>query len=113
MASAARATRVSSTPETLTIKWGNGDVSEFASLWLRDNVPAERDPHSGQRLIDIVEVPGDPRIRAARADAGGVHIEWEGEPRPARFALAWLAAQAAGSGRERPERELRRWLDGA
>ena len=113
MASAARATRVSSTPETLTIEWGNGDVSEFASLWLRDNVPADRDPHSGQRLIDIVEVPGDPRIRAARADDGGVHIEWEGEPRPARFALAWLAAQAAGGGRERPERELRRWLDGA
>jgi gamma-butyrobetaine dioxygenase len=97
----------------LTVEWPAGGTSEFASLWLRDNVPEDRDPHSGQRLIDIVDVPSAPRIRAARAENGGVHVEWEGEPRPARFALDWLAAQAAGGAGRRPELEVRRWLDGA
>ncbi|HET7757532.1 MAG TPA: gamma-butyrobetaine hydroxylase-like domain-containing protein, partial [Steroidobacteraceae bacterium] len=105
--------RVSATPEALTIEWTHGGVSEFASLWLRDNLREDRDPHSGQRLIDITDLPAQPRIRAARAENGAVHIEWESEPRPARFELAWLAAQAAG-GADRPV-ELRRrlWLEGA
>lgn len=113
MVSAVRATRVSSTPETLTIEWGNGDVTEFASLWLRDNVPEDRDPHSGQRLVDVADVPAAPRIRTARSDDGRVHIEWDGETRAASFALEWLAAQASGGAGRRPEREIRRWLEGA
>lgn len=113
MASAGRETRISATAEVLTVEWAAGGVSEFASLWLRDNRPADRDPHSGQRLIDIVDVPAAPRIRAARAENGGVRVEWEGEAEPARFALAWLAAHAGGGAALRPEREARLWSDGA
>jgi gamma-butyrobetaine dioxygenase len=88
-------------------------VSEFASLWLRDNVRADRDPHSGQRLIDIADLPAQPHIRAARADDGSVHIDFEGEAQPATFGLEWLAAQAAGGAGEVPERQRRLWADGA
>jgi len=110
---AARITRVAATPAKLTVEWAAGGVSEFASLWLRDNVPEDRDPHSNQRLIDVVDLPDDPRIRAARTENGSVCIEWEGEARPARFALEWLAAQSAGGAGLRPERTARRWLEGA
>jgi hypothetical protein len=113
MVSTGLATRVSATAEALTIEWQHGGVSEFASLWLRDNVRADRDPHSGQRLIDIVDLPAAPRIRAAHAENGRVRIEWEGEARPAAFELAWLAAQAAGGAAQRPELHARLWLDGA
>ena len=34
----------------LNIEWGDGTSSEFSSLWLRDNLLEDRDPHSGQRL---------------------------------------------------------------
>src|ERR1700741_141082 len=113
MARAAISARVSATPETLTIEWSEGGVSEFASLWLRDNVREDRDQVSGQRLLDIVDLPAAPRIRALRADAERVHIEWEGEARGAAFELGWLAAQADPATAQRPELERRLWVQGA
>ncbi len=113
MVSAAIAARVAATPETLTIEWQAGGVSEFASLWLRDNVREDRDAVSGQRLIDIVDLPAAPRIRTVRAADGRVHIDWEGEARSAAFELGWLAAQAAGAAAQRPELARRLWLEGA
>ena len=56
--------------ENRRIEWTDGTLSEFASLWLRDNVREDRDPHSGQRLIDIADLPEDPRIRSATAQGG-------------------------------------------
>ncbi len=113
MASPAVAARVSATPEALTIEWQAGGASEFASLWLRDNVAEDRDPVSGQRLVDIADLPAAPRIRQARSDNGRVHVEWEGETRGADFELGWLAAQAAGAAAQRPELSPRLWLEGA
>jgi hypothetical protein len=113
MASAALAARVSSTPEALIVEWQAGGVSEFASLWLRDNVPEDRDPVNGQRLVDIADLPAQPRIRAVRAGNGCVHVEWQGEARAAAFELGWLAAQAAGAAAQRPELKHRLWLEGA
>ena len=106
-------TRVSATAEALTIEWRSGGVSEFASLWLRDNVPEDRDAASGQRLVDIVDLPVAPRIRTVRADGGRVLIEWEGEARGTAFELGWLAAQAAAAAAQRPELGRRLWLEGA
>ena len=106
-------TRVSAVPETLTIVWADGAVSEFASLWLRDNRAEDRDAHSGQRLIDIADLPEGPRIRSAVQQNGTVRIEWEGESRAATFNLEWLAAHAVGGSRCAPERQVRRWLEGA
>jgi len=113
MAEAGLAARVSSTPEALTIEWRAGGVSEFASLWLRENLPENRDAVSGQRLVDIVDLPAAPRIRTVRSGDGRVLIEWEGETRSAAFELGWLAAQAAGATAQRPELERRLWLEGA
>jgi alpha-ketoglutarate-dependent taurine dioxygenase len=105
--------RVSATPDTLSVEWQSGAVSEFASLWLRDNLSGDRDPHNGQRLVDVTDLPADARIRAARTADGTVLIEWQGETHPARFELGWLAAQAAGVAAQRPELRRRLWLEGA
>jgi hypothetical protein len=105
--------RLLAAPEALTIEWADGGVSEFASLWLRDNRPGDRDAHSGQRLIDIADLPERPRIRAAVSENGVVHIEWDGETPAASFAVEWLAAHAFGRGAHRPELQRRLWLEGA
>ena len=105
-------TRVAAAPDALTIEWANGSVSEFASLWLRDNRAEDRDAHSGQRLVDIADLPARPRIRSAVSQGDSVRVEWDGETRAASFALAWLAAHACGSPRP-PERRVRLWLEGA
>lgn len=104
---------MSATASALTVEWRDGRTSEFASLWLRDNVRADRDPHSGQRLVDIVDVPAEPRIRSARCENGSVRVEWEGEARCADFDLGWLAAQASGGAARRPELKTRLWPEGA
>jgi gamma-butyrobetaine dioxygenase len=105
--------RLWSSPDLLSIEWADGTVSEFASLWLRDNLREDRDPHSGQRLIDIADLPADPRIRSAAAHHGAVHVEWEAESRPATFELKWLLAHASNRSQGRPEFTPRRWLEGA
>jgi len=113
MAETARIRRLRAAPESLTIEWSDGAVGQYPSVWLRDNVREDRDAHSGQRLVDVADLPEAPRIRSAVAAAGEVCIEWEGEPRAARFADAWLAAHTPGAARVRPELAVRTWLNGA
>ncbi|HME37479.1 MAG TPA: TauD/TfdA family dioxygenase [Steroidobacteraceae bacterium] len=113
MSSAAEVKRLWTLPDMLGIEWADGSSSEFASLWLRDNVREDRDPHSGQRLIDIADLPEDPRIRSAQAGDGAVRVEWEAESRTARFDVEWLLAHAANRSHPRPEFTSRRWLEGA
>ena len=97
----------------LGIEWADGTLGEFASLWLRDNLREDRDPHSGQRLVDIADLPENPRIRSAAAGNGAVNIEWETEPRSASFQLEWLLAHAANRSGRRPEFAPKHWLEGA
>ncbi len=113
MPEASETPRVSAAPETLTIEWAGGGVSEFASLWLLDNRAEDRDPHSGQRLIDVADLPESPRIRSAVTRDGRVRVEFEGEPRTASFELAWLAAHASERSERAPEEQRRHWLEGA
>src|SRR2546421_4883888 len=113
MASPAAVRAMVAAPECLTIEWQDGRTSEFASLWLRDNMCEDRDPHSGQRLVDITDLPEKPRIRSAAAAQGVVRIDWEEESRSACFELDWLAAHAFGGGERRPELAQRVWLGGA
>jgi gamma-butyrobetaine dioxygenase len=113
MSSHGLAKRVSATPDALAVEWADGTIHEFAGIWLRDNLPEHRDPHSGQRLVDIADLPGVPRIRSATARDGGVLIEWDGEARESSFDLEWLAEQAESIRARRPELKVRPWLQGS
>lgn len=104
---------ISTTPTLLTVEWPDGTVGEFDSLWLRDNCPDDRDFRNGQRLVDIMDVPQDPRIRSATLHESVVTVEWHGETRHVDFALNWLALQAGRCGAPAPGVGLRTWLDGA
>ena len=105
--------RLWSQPDMLNIEWADGTLSEYSSLWLRDNVREDRDPHSGQRLIDIADLPEDPRIRSAVSCNGRVDVEWEAESRSASFELDWLQAHAAKRSGPRSEFASKHWLEGA
>lgn len=113
MTSAASAKRIWSLPDMLNVEWADGTSSEYASLWLRDNLREDRDPHSGQRLIDIPDLPENPRIRSAVAENGAVNIAWEAEPRPATFELEWLFAHAPERSVRPQEFARKRWLEGS
>ncbi len=104
---------ITAAPDVLSISWSNGEVSEFTSLWLRDNRPEDRDAHSGQRLVDIADLPEQPRIRAVQLHGNAVRIEWQDETTPTSFDSAWLAAHAPAQQPDQPECRITRWLDGA
>jgi hypothetical protein len=82
----------------LAIEWNDGTSAEFASVWLRDNLPEDRDAYSGQRLIDVTQLPVQPRIRSATLSDAQVRIVWRDESRVSAFALDWLYRQAADLG---------------
>jgi alpha-ketoglutarate-dependent taurine dioxygenase len=107
------ARRILATPRSLGVEWADGGASEFDSLWLRDNRPDDRDPHSGQRLIDVTDLPEDPAIRAAMLSDSAVIVEWEGEPRGTAFSLDWLWMHARQHPELRPDHEVRLWLEGS
>ncbi|MGC2030652.1 MAG: TauD/TfdA family dioxygenase [Steroidobacteraceae bacterium] len=111
--SVAAVKRLWSSPDLLGVEWADGTSSEFASIWLRDNLRDDRDPHSGQRLIDIADLPENPRIRSAVAENGTVQVEWEGESRTGAFALEWLLASAANPVGGPTAFAPKLWLDGA
>src|SRR2546430_11256844 len=112
MASPAAVRAMVAAPECLTIVWQDGRTSEFASLWLRDNVREDRDPHNGQRLVDITDLPEKPRIRSAAAANGVMRIDWTDDSRRACFELNWLAPPASGGMRSRPRLAPRPWIKG-
>jgi gamma-butyrobetaine dioxygenase len=105
--------RVSATPATLSVEWTDGIIHQFAGIWLRDNVPENRDSHSGQRLVDVADLPADPRIRSVAVRDGEVRIEWDDEGRVSSFDAEWLARQADGVRIRRPVLSARRWLEGS
>jgi alpha-ketoglutarate-dependent taurine dioxygenase len=112
MAEAEDVRRILSAPELLTLEWANGTRGEYPSLWLRDNLEDDRDAGSGQRLVDIADLPEQPRIRSVTRESGGVRIEWEGEQHAARFSFEWLAAHTPGCTRLPPQLSVRTWPEG-
>jgi gamma-butyrobetaine dioxygenase len=84
-------------PDLLSVEWSDGQRTDFTSLWLADNDPVHRDAHSGQRLIDVANLPDEPKIRQATMNDAHVRIDWQDGAPPTSIAIAWLASQ-----RQRP-----------
>ena len=100
-------------PDALIVVWNDGQSARFPALWLRDCRTEDRDPHSGQRLIDIADLPDEPRIRSARTANGGLELEFEGEPSACHYAAGWLREHALAASERRPELRTNLWLNGA
>lgn len=105
-------TEVTARPEGLTVQWADGTRGEFAAIWLRDNLPEDRDHHSGQRLNDVADLPRDSRIRSSSVAGTDLRVAWRDESQLTTFALHWLYECATGLP-GRPEFHPRRWLQGA
>ena len=84
------ATGVSTTPDMLLVDWSDGTRSEHASLWLRDNRPEDRDAHSGQRLIDVADLPMEPRLAGAQLVGGRIEVRWHDGAPVTGYDQAWL-----------------------
>ena len=86
----------------LRLTHDDGHQSVYPALWLYDNHPEHRDPRTRQRLIDITDLPADPRIASAELRPDAVHIGWSGESKFSSFPIPWLRANCLCSDHARP-----------
>lgn len=78
----------------LTIDWQDGRQSRLAAIWLRDHCQSEesRDALSGQRLINITDIPTDVHIVEATLQENSLIVKFGPEPHRSEFDIDWLTA---------------------
>lgn len=78
--------------DELAITWENGSQSRLQAIWLRDHcqMPASRDPGSGQRLLNITEIPTDIAISQASLEGDRLTLEFHPDGHRSQFDLDWL-----------------------
>ena len=104
--------QVSATARRLRVRLADGLDGEFTAMWLRDNRPEDRDAHSGQRLVDITDLPSDPTIESARIDGQSLLVAWT-DGKTTAYDLGWVGRQCRDPLADRPELQPRLWLEGA
>ncbi len=84
--------------DVLEITWADGGRCRLPALWLRDHCrgPECRDPVSGQRLVDIADLPPDVAIAGAELDDAGLVIEFTPDGHRSQFDGDWLYRNAPG-----------------
>jgi gamma-butyrobetaine dioxygenase len=97
---AAEAAIASITPgkNLLTVDWRGGGSDSFHYVWLRDNCPCPKCLHpSGQRLVDILDLPADAAPRKVTLDENGaLLIRWDADGHESRYPADWLRRHAYG-----------------
>jgi alpha-ketoglutarate-dependent taurine dioxygenase len=89
-------TALECTPGELTLTWQDSFYSVYSALWLRDNDPVHRDARTGERLISLLDIPQEPRLKAAEPQPPGhLTLSWE-DGATSVFALSWLRAYDRG-----------------
>jgi alpha-ketoglutarate-dependent taurine dioxygenase len=77
-------------PGELTLSWQNSTYSVYSALWLRDNDPVNRDPATGERRVSLLDLPSEPRLRAAESGPPDhITLTWE-DGATSVFSLHWL-----------------------
>jgi gamma-butyrobetaine dioxygenase len=76
-------------PDGIAITWENGHASEYPAIWLLDNDPAHRDSATGQRVIDIADLPLEPLIEHAALQDNYLRLSWLGFA-SSTFPVDWL-----------------------
>jgi gamma-butyrobetaine dioxygenase len=67
------------------------------AVWLRDNCPCRRctDPGSGQRLVDVLDIPDDVSVASAETLPGSVVlVTYAPDGHQSEFPLSWLTASS-------------------
>ncbi|MFB4203504.1 TauD/TfdA family dioxygenase [Arhodomonas sp. KWT2] len=79
----------------LTLRWTDGRVSRYHSVWLRENAADEStvNPDTRERILDLSGLGAWPTVEAAGLDdAGALWVTFRPEGRTLRFHPGWLRA---------------------
>jgi gamma-butyrobetaine dioxygenase len=75
---------------------GSTQALGFPAVWLRHNCPCPdcRDPVTGQRLVDITQIPNGPLAAVTAEFADSIEVTFTPDGHRSVFSRAWLAASA-------------------
>jgi gamma-butyrobetaine hydroxylase len=78
--------------EELAIVWEDDSQSQLQAIWLRDHcqMPASRNPHNGQRLLNITDIPHNLGIDRVSLEDSRLVIEFTPDGHRSEFDLDWL-----------------------
>ena len=96
--------------KVLSVGWQDGTSSRISAWWLRDHLPGNADGHSGQRFVDVMDLPADPLLQHVEVIDSTVLLDWQDGVK-ASFATAWLAVHAVPPVPATPKARL--WLKAA
>ena len=90
---ATQITSVTHSKDLLVIEWADGETSRLDALWLRDHcqMPTNRNPDNGQRLLNVIDIPEDLTI-AGVEQLGDEQLEvtFLPENHSSRYTTRWL-----------------------
>ncbi|WP_206607917.1 2-trimethylaminoethylphosphonate dioxygenase [Ferruginivarius sediminum] len=102
--------------KAVRLEWSDGMTARFHAVWLRDHAldPGTKAPGNGQRLITVLDIPGDTHIVAANITPdGGLALTFAPEDKPATFPADWLRTHrydvAMPGGRGWTPHDIARW----
>ncbi len=80
------------TENELIICWRDGRQSQLAAIWLRDHcqMPQSRDPFSGQRLLNITDIPPNIAIADVVQTDDLLVIDFAPGSHRSEFSIDWL-----------------------
>ncbi len=77
--------------KNLSIKWSDGEQSNFNYLWLRDNCPTAHDKNSNHRMFNILEVPLNIEVKKCKInDDGKLEVVWSEGNHTSYYDQEWL-----------------------
>jgi alpha-ketoglutarate-dependent taurine dioxygenase len=100
----APSTVVSYSADHVQLDWSDGRSVTLPAVWLRDNLPADRDPHSGQRLIDVTDLPDKVLVDSAQVSDDCLTVRFAGDTTVGTLALGWLEGVLLGPDPSAPPR---------
>jgi alpha-ketoglutarate-dependent taurine dioxygenase len=98
---------------SVRLAWPDGVVGAFHALWLVDNRPSHRDAHSGQRLVDILDLPPTVSIRTARIEGDRLCVDFADGIESLSLPVGFLREQAQPLETVRLDYRRDLWADGA
>ena len=70
-------TNLSVRTDTLGVTWTDGTITQFPTIWLRDNCPSGLHPETHERILDLLTIDEMPLLKSALLDGDIVVLTYE------------------------------------
>lgn len=81
--------------DTLVVTWADSTITQFPTIWLRDNCPSGLHPETHERMLDLLAIEEAPRLSSASLEANMAVLKYE-DGHMSRMPVSLLDAHRPG-----------------